>query len=118
MALGMRTVRELPIFQDLVEGRLTDLSWIALVDFVAEHPDAGDLIPGAGGARKLRWAASSRGKRGGARIIIYWHCDGCPVYLLGIYLKSEREDLTRAEINDYKTLCKELADEHHVKNTS
>lgn len=111
----MRTVRELPIFQSLVEGRLSDASWIALIDYVAEHPDAGDLIPCAGGARKLRWAASGRGKRGGARVIIYWHCGGCPVYLLFIYLKNEKPDLSQAEITTFKTICKELAHEHKAR---
>jgi len=57
--------------------------------------------------------ASGRGKSGGARIITYWHCGGCPVVLISIYLKNERGNLTRAEIATLKTICKELAREHH-----
>ena len=110
----MRTVTETPIFTRLVAGRLSDDAVMALIAHVAFHPDEGDLIPGAGGARKLRWGASGRGKSGGARVIIYWHCEGCPIYLLGIYLKSERENLTRAEISDYKIICKELAHDHQA----
>jgi hypothetical protein len=108
----MRTVVELESFIDLVEGRLLDDERFELVSFLALNPTAGDLIPGAGGARKLRWATSGRGKSGGARVITYYHCEGCPIFLLSIYLKSERENLSRAEINAFKVVCKELAHEH------
>lgn len=109
----VRTVRELPIFQDLVVGRLSERSLTALIDFLAEHPDAGDLIPGAGGARKIRWAGSGRGKRGGARVITYFHCDGCPVYLIYIYLKNELSDLSQSQVGTLKKICKEIAHEDH-----
>ena len=110
----VRTVRELPIFQDLVEGRLSDHSLTALIDFLSEQPDAGDLIPGGGGARKLRWAASGRGKRGGARVITYFHCAGCPVYLIYIYLKSELSDLSQSQVATLKQICKEIGSEDHA----
>ena len=108
----MRTVVELESFIDLVEGRLTDDERFELVSFLALNPTAGVLIPGAGGARKLRWGTSGRGKSGGARVITYYHCEGCPIFLLSIYLKSERENLSRAEIIAFKVVCKELAHEH------
>jgi len=108
----MRTVVELESSLELVQGRLSDEERDDLVSFLGQNPTAGDLIPGAGGARKLRWAASGRGKSGGARAITYYHCEGCPIFLLSIYLKSERENLTRAEINAFKVVCKELAHEH------
>ncbi len=110
--LPMKPVIELPTFtsRDSVVGEGARCA----LRLPIQNPDAGELIRGAGGARKLRWAASGRGRSGGARIITDWHCDGCPLFLLGIYLKSERENLTRAEINDYKSLCKELADEHQI----
>lgn len=71
-----------------------------------------DLIPGAGGMRKLRWAASGRGKSGGARVITYWHCEGCPIYLITIYLKNERANLSRAEINSLHDAAKDLNNAH------
>ena len=108
----MNTVVEIAHFTDMVDGRLTAAELRALIDFVSANPKAGDLIPGAGGARKMRWGAVGRGKSGGARIITYWHCDACPVYLLDVYLKNEASNLTRAEIAALKTACKELADEH------
>ncbi len=108
----MKTVVEFKVFMRLAEGRLTDVERKALVDAVAAHPEAGDLIPGGGGARKLRWAASGQGKSGGARVITYVHCDTCPVYMLFVYLKSERANLLQSEIARFKTACKELADVH------
>ena len=108
----MRTVVELPLFTRLVRGRLSEAAAMALTDYIAFSPDAGELIEGSGGARKLRWAGSGRGKSGGARIITYWHCVGCPVVLITIYLKSERGNLTKAEVATLKDVCKELAREH------
>lgn len=108
----MRTVVEFNLFSRLAEGRISDPERRALIDFVAAHPDAGDLIPGAGGMRKLRWAASGRGKSGGARVITYWHCEGCPIYLITIYLKSERANLDQAEVAWLYHAAKELSDAH------
>jgi len=109
----MRTVVEIDHFVDQVEGRLADDELFALRTFLAFNPTAGDLIRGGGGARKLRWGAQGRGKAGGARIITYWHCAGCPVYLLDVYLKSEASNLTPSEIHALRLACKELADDHH-----
>ncbi len=62
------------------------------------HPLAGDLIPGAEGARKVRWAVSGRGKRGGARVIYFnWLDEGC-IELFAVYAKAERENITAAQV--------------------
>jgi mRNA-degrading endonuclease RelE of RelBE toxin-antitoxin system len=69
----------------------------AFVDFIAANPDAGDVIPDTGGLRKVRWGRTGTGKRGGVRIIYFYHDDTMPLYLLLVYAKAERENLTRDE---------------------
>jgi len=83
---------------------------VRLVDYLAFHPEAGDLIPGTGGVRKLRWALQGRGKRGGARAIYYFHSEQVPLFALTAYAKNERDDLSDAERNDYRRLTKALGE--------
>jgi mRNA-degrading endonuclease RelE of RelBE toxin-antitoxin system len=67
-------------------------------------PARGDLIRGSGGLRKLRWAGSSRGKRGGLRVIYYWHVPDSVVLLLLVYPKNEQDDLTAAQLKILKSI--------------
>jgi hypothetical protein len=68
-----------------------------IVDTIAADPRCGVVIPGAGGIRKLRVAASGRGKRGGARVIFLFGGDDVPVFLLAVFAKNEKSDLSRAD---------------------
>ena len=70
-----------------------------LVEFIGANPEAGDLIPDTGGVRKLRWALPGGGKRGGARVIYFFYNNSLPVFLLAIYGKSEKANLSKAERN-------------------
>ena len=67
----MRTVAETPIFSRQIDKLFSEDEKRELIDYLAENPLAGDEIPGTGGVRKVRFAASGRGKRGGARVIYY-----------------------------------------------
>jgi hypothetical protein len=71
-------------------------------------PDAGDVIPGGSGLRKLRWSAQGRGKRGGARVIYYRYVPGHRIYLIYAYVKNERADLTREQIKLLSQLMKDI----------
>jgi hypothetical protein len=81
-----------------------------IVAFVAANPEAGDLIPDTGGVRKLRWGLRGRGKRGGARVIYYYHSERLPVFLLAAYAKNEKASLSKAERNAMKKLIPMLVE--------
>ena len=81
---------------------------MALVEYLAANPRAGDLIPGTGGVRKLRWARGARGKSAGVRAIYYFHSDAMPLYLLTVFSKNERTDLTAGERNELAGLARML----------
>jgi hypothetical protein len=81
-----------------------------VVDYLAAHPTAGDLMQGTGGVRKLRWARAGRGKSGGVRVIYYFHSEAMPLYLLTVFAKNERANLTKAERNDLADLVEILVD--------
>lgn len=94
----MTVVETVQFLQD-ADGIMSDPDRARLVEFVGANPEAGDLIPGTGGVRKLRWALSGRGKRGGARVIYFFHNERLPVFLLAMYGKSEKANLSKAEQN-------------------
>ena len=67
----MHTVVELPEYMRRAKRLLSEDDGQELIDYLAEHPEAGIIMPGTGGIRKLRWARTGMGKRGGVRIIYY-----------------------------------------------
>jgi hypothetical protein len=67
------------------------------INFISLHGEVGEEIPGTGGVRKVRWSRKGMGKRGGARVIYYYYNPSAPVYLLTVYAKSEKEDLSPDE---------------------
>ncbi len=79
-----------------------------LVNHLANNPDEGDVIPGTGGCRKLRWAAPGRGKRGGYRSITFFSGDDLPVFLITVFGKGERSDLSKKEQNALAAITKDI----------
>ena len=71
---------------------------------IAVQPDAGDVIPGTGGVRKVRFAGKGRGKSGGYRAITFFTGPGLPVLLITVYAKGDRASLTKAERNELAAL--------------
>ena len=115
--LALHTVRLTRIVTTMVFVELTPFiafrsAWWSdedlrqLQNFLLAAPDAGDVIPGGSGLRKLRWAAQGRGKRGGARVIYYRYVPGDRVYLIYAYVKSEQADLTPDQIRTLAKLMK------------
>lgn len=104
------TVAELPEYQRQAEKLLSVEGRQDIVNYLAAFPKSGDLIRGTGGVRKLRWARSGRGKSGGVRVIYYFHSERMPLYLLTVFSKSERTDLTPAERNELRQLVEMLVE--------
>ncbi|MDY0957870.1 type II toxin-antitoxin system RelE/ParE family toxin [Sphingomonas sp. CFBP8993] len=80
----------------------------AVVDMIAASPEAGEIMPGCGGARKLRVARPGGGKSGGYRVITYFAGDVFPVFLLTVFGKNEKANLTQAQRNTLAGLTKNL----------
>lgn len=99
---------ETTIFTKLIVELLPDDSYRLLQEDIAKNPQAGDLIPGGGGIRKLRFAIPGKGKRGGARLIYYWQTSKHKTYMLLAYVKAKKEDLEPAQKEILKSLVKEL----------
>jgi mRNA-degrading endonuclease RelE of RelBE toxin-antitoxin system len=91
------TVAETPLFMRQAEDVWDNAGREAFVDFIAQNPEVGDVIPETGGVRKIRWARAGTGKRGGARVIYFYHDADRPLYLLMVYVKARRENLTPNE---------------------
>jgi hypothetical protein len=87
---------------------LTEAECTAVVDAVATDPAEGVVIVGSGGVRKLRIALRGRGKRGGARVIYFYHNAALPVFLLALFAKNERDNLSAGEVAEMAKFVKAL----------
>lgn len=109
-AFSKMVILETAAFTRRIRALLDDESYRELQNALLERPQLGDLISGSGGIRKLRWAVSGRGKRGGARILYYWITTRDQVFMLTAYPKSTRGDLTKRQL---ALLSKTVEEELH-----
>ena len=89
----MLTVIETPTFSRLAADYWTEDERGAFAAFIASHPETGNVVPGSGGLRKVRWSRQGTGKRGGVRVIYYNRLANGEIWLLLIYAKSARENI-------------------------
>lgn len=87
----------------------------ALKAFLASKPEAGKVIPKSAGVRKLRWEASGRGKRGGSRVIYYYHNADAPLFLLSIFAKNQKSDLNAEELKAARQFAEAIAKEYRKR---
>ena len=103
-------IAELPTYMRLAEKLLSVEERQDLINYLAEHPKSGDIMEGTGGVRKLRWRRGGQGKSGGVRVIYYFHDDLMPLYLLTLFAKGDKVNLTKGERNELADLVEALVD--------
>jgi hypothetical protein len=97
----VRTVAETPIFQRYAAELWSNTERELFINFIAANPEAGDLIRGSGGCRKVRWATAGQGKSGGARVI-YFNAEDSTIWLLIAYKKAKFDTLPTSFLVDLK----------------
>ena len=104
----MHAVVELASYLRKAEKLLSEEDRDEIVSTLALNPESGALITGTGGFRKVRFGIEGRGKSGGARVIYFLYNETMPLYLVAVYAKNEKANLTAAEKKDLKKIAEEL----------
>lgn len=104
-------VLRLAIFSKRARKLFTESEIEALAAYLSQFPEKGVVIPGTKGLRKLRWSVGSRGKRGGSRVIYYYHLAESLILLLSAYAKNQQEDMDAAEKKILKAAVEQFFEE-------
>lgn len=99
-----------PYLASAKDQHVSDDERQAIVDYISANPDAGVIMAGTGGARKIRFAGRGKGKSGGYRIITFYAAEDIPVFLLDIYSKDTQANLSKAEQNQLRQVLAVLPD--------
>ena len=102
---------ETSTFSRLLRTHLDDDGYAALQAFLSAYPDAGDVIRGSGGIRKIRWRSKGRGKQGGSRVIYYWLVAEKRIYFLTLYGKETKATLKATEMASWRKVVEEIKNE-------
>lgn len=108
----MQTIVELLEFIKRASSLLKDEEKMSIVNYLAIHPQAGDIVQGTGGIRKLRWSAQGKGKSGGVRVIYYYHNGSVPLFLLTVFGKGEKANISKSERNELSKLTNLLLERY------
>lgn len=115
----MQTVVETSAFVAEVRSLgLTDAERLGIIDWIADNPTAGDPIEGTGGARKVRFAGKGKGKSGGYRVITFFSGTELPVFLLNVFSKNEKTNLTPKERAMLKTVLADIVKAYKASGRS
>ena len=99
--------RETTKFTENLLKLLSEEDYFELQWELVDNPTGGSIIKGSGGIRKIRWSAKGKGKRGGARVIYYFAVGNDTIFMLDVYAKNEKEDLSTFEVKFLRNLVKE-----------
>ncbi len=102
----MLTVIETPLFSKLWPAYWTEDERGAFAAFMAEHPDEGDVVPGSGGVRKVRWNRAGTGKSGGVRVVYFVRNELGELVLLFMYAKSKLDTLKASTLKEMRDAVK------------
>ena len=108
--VGMNTIVETRFFARKVQGIWTTTEYEKFLTYISRYPNAGKLIPGTGGVRKIRWEAKGVGKRGGTRVV-YYNKTMSEIWLLTLYVKIDTENIPANELEKWLTIEKERFNE-------
>jgi hypothetical protein len=110
--LRMQTVVETPSYLvSAAKAGMTEKERVAAVDQISADPQAGEVIAGGGGVRKVRVAGRGKGKSGGYRILTYYMSKDEPVFLISVINKSKSANLSDAQKAEVKSVAKDIRDE-------
>ena len=104
-------VLRLAIFSKRAKKLFTEAEIEAIAAYLSQFPEKGAVIPGTKGLRKLRWSVGNRGKRGGSRVIYYYHFPESLILLLSAYAKNQQEDMDAAEKKILKAAVEQFFEE-------
>ena len=112
----MQTVVELPEFRRKATALLSDSEKHRIISYLAANPQSGAIMQGTGGVRKFRWASGNKGKSGGVRVIYCYHNESIPLFLLTVFGKSEKANLSKAERNELAKIASILTKNYGGNN--
>lgn len=110
--MSKQTVVETPSYIALAAKLFSDREREHIVTMVAEDPECGDVMSGTGGFRKVRVARKGMGKSGGARVVYIWRNDKFPAFLITVFPKNKKANLTKAERNALKERADDIFDSY------
>jgi len=112
----MQTIVELPEYIRRSSSLLNDSEKQGIINYLASHPLEGSIMQGTGGIRKFRWASGNRGKSSGVRVIYYFHSKVLPLFLLTVFGKNEKSNLSKSERNELAKFVNFLAKNYGETN--
>ena len=109
--MAVMVIIETRMFTRRIKELMSDDEYRALQETLVNRPGMGDIVPGTGGLRRVRWKQDGHGKSGGVRVIYYWMTEDEHLYMLYVYPKSKQEDLTAEQKKGLKSIVATWSDE-------